>query len=177
MTISSVHPDVGEVTYNRRRNAWVGSIRLPALKTFTSMFAADEDNYIPGQCVLYLQAERDDVPSAAAVALIERLVSNQEHLALAIASAMWDDFTGKGRPSGMYWHGHLDQVEDAYDSGLPPIDGPGAVFAWMRPDLVIVRHSGTKAVGSPIIEINFSAPFEIEHGVAVLTDGTAVLGI
>jgi hypothetical protein len=167
------HPEFGEFEYDRLRG-WGRSVSLPGFAVFTWPANGDRP---PGHCDLYFQTgDENVVPSEAAVAIASKLLNEQRQLANAITVALWEDFNGRGPNSGMWWHGHLEKIDDMYDSGLPAITNPDALFAWMHLDGIDVRNSGARSEEHPIVELTFSAPFEVEHGVGILTDGVTILG-
>jgi len=169
-------PALGRFEYSQSHDAWVASLDFPSFRLFTYSFAIDDA--IPGRLQVWLHAiDENDLPSPTAIALLSNVIANQSRLIQSISSAIWEDFSGGGPESGMWWHSHLEDVEDAYDSGLPALDGPTAILAWMRPMEVIVRDSGVRSSKAPVIEITFAAAFEAEHSVGVLTDGVSILGI
>jgi hypothetical protein len=165
---------LGKLEYSRRRDAWVGVIDVPAFRRFTHTW----DDHVPGRCDLIINAEDEaDTPSARAVELALRLLENQERLARQIVTALWDDFNGRGPRSGMWWHGDLEQVvESGEGEDVPPLESADALFGWMHPGGIVVRHGGVRDDEPPVIELTCSAVFEVEHGVGILTDGDAILG-
>lgn len=168
------HQELGHFEYRRRRG-WVRSVDLPGFAIFT--WPGNEDR-APGTCELRLGTEdENDLPSPSALALVSTLLNEQQQLPRTIAQALWEDFNGRGPDSGMWWHGHLEDVDDMYDSGLPAITGPDALMAWLELDSIDVRNAGIKSEEQPVLEVTLGAPFEIEHGVGVLTDGVTIIGI
>ena len=168
------HQKLGKLKYDGGRDAWVGIINVPAFKAFTHSW----DDHVHGRCDLVLQAEDDtDTPSSAAVELALKTLANQEKLVKSITASLWKQFKGSGPKSGMWWYGGLDQViESGEDENVPALKNASSLLAWMHPNGIIVRHSGIRSEVSPVVEITFSAVFEMEHGVGILTDGVKVLG-
>jgi hypothetical protein len=112
------------------------------------------------------------------VELAETVFANQSALVTAIVRALWDDFNGRGPASRMWWHGKLDDVAKSFAyAKLPRPNGPDDLLAGLRVNAILVRR-GFPAYEheQPLVEIDFHAVFEEEHGVGVLTDGTSVLG-
>jgi len=168
------HPELGRLEFSRRRDAWMGVIDVPAFRQFTHTW----DDHIPGRCGLIISAQdKADTPSAQAIALALRLVTNQEHLVRQIITALWEDFGGRGPRSGMWWHDDLEQVvESGEGEDVPPLESADALLGWMHPNGIIVRHGGIRSDALPMIELTCSAVFEVEHGVGILTDGETILG-
>ncbi|MDB5318495.1 MAG: hypothetical protein JWN40_126 [Phycisphaerales bacterium] len=169
------HPQLGKLEYDRGRDAWTGTIGVPAFRAFTH---TGDDDHVPGHCELTLEAEDDsDTPSPAAVAMALKLLAAQEKLVEALTTTLWDDFNGRGPRTGMWWHGDLSQVlENGEEEEVPPLSSASALLGWMHPTGIVVRHSGIRSDQPPLIELTCSAVFEEEHGVGILTDGERVLG-
>ena len=165
-------PGLGRLTFDT--DAWTTTVDLPAFAAFT--FGGGGR---PAYELAFEVEDETDVPSADAVAVAGAVVANQARLATAVAAALWDDFNGRGPRSGMWWHGHLDDVPEGADDGdgLPPLTGPAALMAWMRLSRAIVRPVRRhEPDGGRVVELRFNAAFEVEHDVGVLTDGTSILG-
>jgi Domain of unknown function (DUF6985) len=167
------HPDLGLFTFDDW--AWIATVDAPAFNTF----AYDPEGAQPtGKYQLAFEAEDEkDVPSPAAVELASKVLTNQAELVPKITDALWDEFSGRGPHSGMWWHNELAQVAEAmkwYD--FPPLKRRDDVLTVMELSSIVVRKS-VYDDERPVVELSFSAAFEDEHGVGVLTDGRSILGI
>ncbi|HJT33419.1 MAG TPA: hypothetical protein VJ783_15355 [Pirellulales bacterium] len=171
------HPDLGSFTFDQW--AWVAIVDAPAFNAFA--FAYDsEGGKLAVKYELAFEAEGDkDIPSPAALELAAKVLTNQADLVPKVTNALWDDFNGRGPNSGMWWHNDLAQVSEEMKWWFPqprPLTGPDDLLAAMQLSSIVVRKS-VYEYDEPIVELGFSAPFEDEHGVGVLTDGRSVLGI
>jgi hypothetical protein len=169
---------VKNLKYGEDDEAWRSRIELPAFKPFNFGGRAT------GKCTLFFDVDGSgrEHPAGAAVALANAIIAHQEQLAGNVAAGLWNDFTGDGPDSGMYWHGDLSAViqgmESAFD--LIPPTGVQDVARLLGLDAVRIRPSprGGKTRGQdPLAELQFIAAFEDEHGLGVLTtDGRTVAG-
>jgi hypothetical protein len=172
MNRSWEHPTLGQF---KRTIDWEGFVNVSSLEAFK--WDRGDDDHIPDRFPLSFVTgdPPDDTPSVAAVELVLRFIAHQKEFVQAATQALWDDFTGVGPDTGMYWHGHLEEVTDE-DGELPPPDGPESLLSWMYVDRIFVRNACTNDSGPLMIEVTFAARFEGEHGVGILTDGVRILG-
>lgn len=168
------HPDLGAFTFDGGWG-WAATIDAPAFNAFRY---ASEDGKPVKYEVAFEAEDKKDTASPTAVELALRVLTNQAELVPKVANALWNDFTGQGPNTGMWWHNDLAQVVEKmkWVSSPPPLKGPDDLLAVMQLSSIIVRKS-VDGYDKPIVELSFSAPFEDEHGVGVLTDGQSVLGI
>jgi hypothetical protein len=164
------HPDLGRFTYDG--SAWTRFVDTPGFKSF---------RYGGRSNVCELSFEADDegeLPSRDAVAVARRVLANHEALATKVAAALWDDFTGKGPDSGMYWHGNLEALAEGmeFEETLKPPRKAADVPKLMQlTDITIPKRR--RGQDKPLAELNFTAAYEDEHGVGILTDGKTIVGI
>ena len=168
------HPELGTFTYDG--NAWVNKIHMPAFKAFSYVTPYSRGRST-GRHELAFQAwDEDETPSAGAVALAKRVLANQKELVAKVAEALWQDFNGEGPESGMWWHGQIDQIARAIHGDKPPTDAQ-ALLGALRISRVKVFKQWDDQYDKPIVELSFHTPFDGGHGVSVLTDSEAILGI
>ena len=170
------HPKLGQFKFNGLQS-WGAVVNLPAFKKFSYDTGYSNARRSRGKHVLAFEAaDENDKPSAEQVALALRLVENQGALVDAIARAFWEEFTGEGPTTGMWWHGKLDDIADeVVGEHVPQLKGPDDVRALLLVESVAVRKDAP-GYPRPVLDISFHAPFEEEHGVSVLSDGETVLG-
>jgi hypothetical protein len=175
MTATWNHPKWGRFTYDG--TGWLAEVEAPGFDEFRYDSGYSNAGPPTGKYQLRFEADSEkDVPSPAAVALAEKVLGHPNRLVSAVTKAMWEDFIGRGPPSGMWWHGDLDQVVEAMDDAdLPPPRGPDDLLSILRLFQITVRK-GAEGYDKPVVELCFSAPFEEEHNVGVLTDGEKVVG-
>ncbi len=175
MDASWTHPKLGEFTYDEDVNTWVGEVATPAFDAF----AYDPGYTAAGAYELSFEAEDErDKPSAAAVTLAERVIGSADAIVPMVTAALWDDFNGRGPESGMYWHGDLGQVvQGMEDEGdLPPPKKAADLLKLIgHPGITV--HKKVFYHDKPIVELSYAVAFEGEHGLGILTDGTAIIGI
>jgi hypothetical protein len=171
------HPRWGRFKYNGL--AWSAPIVAPAFNAFS--YDTGYSNARKPNGKYQLRFETDDeseLPSNAAVSLAEKVLANPAGLVAKIIKALWDDFTGRGPGSTLWWHDSLDQVNAAILDENPKLSLPKK-SADLLPLLsfsqitVSTRYDNAKSLA----ELSFHAPFEGEHGVSVLTNGSKILGI
>jgi hypothetical protein len=168
------HPTLGRFAFDGM--AWVGTVSAPAFDVFSYDDGFGDERAPTGRYELAFGADDGtDVPSAGAVELAERVLADPAGLAARVAAALWEDFNGRRPKSGMWWHGGLDEVADSLeDVEVPTPKNAKGVMKVMRLSRISVRKG--REGRPPVVELCFSAAFEEEHGVGVLTDGGAVLG-
>ncbi len=168
------HPELGRFTYNQV--AWVKTVSVPAFKAFKYVGYGEPSK---GKCELAFATDDEaDLPTPATVALAKLVLEHQKELVTKVIAALWDDFNGCGPDSGMYWHGDLEQVAQGMeDEGdLPPPKKAADLLKLIgHPGITV--HKKVFYHDKPIVELSYAAAFEEEHGLGILTDGTAIIGI
>jgi hypothetical protein len=162
-------------TFHFDDTGWLIRLPLPAFDAFNYGAKKKSKKKEPRQYPLTITANsEEELPKPGAIAMVRKLIANQATLATAAAEALWADFAGTGPDSGMYWHGDLDQVAEGLESGKPP-GGVKDLYKLMKLGAVRVEKTGRSKAYTA--DLNFPARFEEEHGVGILTDGDAVIGI
>ena len=178
------HPELG--AFKHSYTGWAREMAFPAFKPFRYDWGGRLRTR--NKITLEFQADDEDednipLPSKRAIAVAQRTIKNQQLLADRIVKAMWNELNGRGRETGMWWHGDLrtinEQIVGVFDNrkGKPQcLAAPEDLHSLMGATLVHIRES-TYLHERPSATICLSAAFDDEHGVGVLTDGTRVLGI
>lgn len=153
---------------------WVKTISVPAFKGFKARGQRG------GRCALEFNADDEtDVPTPAMISVAAAVLGYQDELARKVIDGLWDDFNGRGPDSGMYWHGDLDAVAEGLEWGDEDAEPPTSakdLLKLMSLNGIIIRR-GVHGYDKPVAELSFSAAFEDEHGVGILTDGRTIIGI
>ena len=168
------HPVLG--TLARRGSVFVGEVEAPALDIFkydTSYPNAPGPN---GKYDVVIALEGDAaVPSQAALDLAAGLLSDPKQLAEQLADAMWDDVTGAGPDSGMWWHDNLNTVANYLEE-----DG----FTRPANAAELAQHLRLSSIyfdqmfeASWIALLSFWCRFEEEHDLGVAMNRERVIGI
>jgi hypothetical protein len=152
--------------------AWSAKINAPAFAAFKydtrtsrSSFEFAFESYDPA-----------NLPTRPMIALAQKVLAAQKDLVLKITAALWEEFNGRGGQSGMWWRNDPDELTEAlHGSDIPPPENADDVLRLMRLSAIVVRPR-VEGYDKPIVELSFSAAFEEEHGVGVLTDGKKILG-
>jgi hypothetical protein len=165
------HPQLGEFRFEHGH--WQKGVLIPAFDAFDYLDLGEKAPGGEEYSIAFDTEDDSELPSEAEIAVVLRILSNQASLVTAIANALWDDFNGKGPNSGMWWHGDLDQVAEQMFAEQP-LKSPEEVVAALKATQITIR---TDLGNAPLAEIDFQAPFEDEHGLSVLTDGSKVVGI
>lgn len=162
-------------TFHFHGTGWLIRLSLPGFDTFNYGAKKKSKKKSQRQYPLTIAADSaDEPPKPAAIEMVKKLIANQATLAPTAGEALWADFTGAGPDSGMYWHGDLEQVAEGLESGKPPA-GVKDLYKLMKFGAVRVEKTGRSKPYTA--ELNFHARFEEEHGVGILTDGDAIIGI
>jgi hypothetical protein len=171
------HPTLGPFAFEGM--GWTKVVDVPAFKACSYDTGYSNAPRSTGKHRLtFATFGESDVPSPAKVALADRLLANQAPLVDAIATALWEDFNGRGSESGMWWHGDLATAAKSWKGlKLPPPAKPADVLPGLQLGRIIVRDGFPRHPADPIIELAFHAAFEEEHGVSILTDGQSILGV
>jgi hypothetical protein len=95
-----------------------------------------------------------------------------------IKIALWNDFTGRGPRTGVWWHGSMDELTEVLQgvADLPPPAKPDDIPAYLQLFQINIRNDVHQYDGL-VAELCFHAPFEEEHNVGILTDGQEIIGI
>ena len=163
------HPKLGRFEHDGV--AWTRTVKTPGFKPFRYEGSSTK-------CELGFETkDENEPPSREALAVSDRVLANQAALVAKVAEALWDDFTGKGPDSGMYWHGDLDSLADGmeFEESLKPPKKAADVPRLMQLTNITIQKS--RRAQKPLAELSFAAAFEEEHGVGILTDGRTILGI
>jgi hypothetical protein len=162
------HPDLGRFEFIRTPPLWAGLLDVPAFSAFTYNSKEPTEQY----GLWFYADDENDLPSEAAVAVALKVQSNQTELASKIVKALWDDFNGLRSHSGMWWHGRLQHVRILLLDD-EPLAGPRDLLPLLRLDSIAIQKD-LHGYDKPIGLLAFRAPFEPEHGVGILTDGSSV---
>lgn len=156
-------------------HSWVGKCSLPAFKVFNFKCEASTPEPVATYELMF-DCPKGGEPSGSAVEIALRVIANQSNLPSLITSTLWEEFNGRGPKSEMWWYGDIDTVAKVfgYDNRSTPA-GPDALLPVMRLTGLTVRES-LYEYKKPIAELTFSALFEEEHGIGILTDGNKILG-
>jgi hypothetical protein len=134
-------------------------------------------NALAGKYDLVFWSENGEVPSPEAIALALLVVINQTKLATLVANALWEDINGHGPSSGMWWHGNLERIAKDFDHALHlPLSNPNDLQRGLRFHGVAIKKKSFERT-APIANLPFAAVFEEEHGVGVITNGNAIVGM
>lgn len=166
------HPKLGE--FKPGGFGWEAILALPAFKAFS--YDTGRSGRAKTKFSVSLEADQSTgKPSARSVALLEKIVSNQEKFSSLILNGLWDEFNGDGPDTNMWWNGDLDAINEQFEgAGLPLAEEAADLLPAMRLANVAIYklQPGNKTVADFI----FNALFEQEHGLSVITDGKAILG-
>lgn len=131
---------------------------------------------------LLIEAEnKNEIPSQPLVEVARLTISNLERLVKEGIVALYNDFIGNGPNSGMWWHSCLEDVRkdiinELENEALCKLEEAGDLYTYMGNPSVFVQSRGY-GYKYPCAVISFSALFEVEHGIGMLTDGNTILGV
>ena len=174
------HAGLGTFTFDDPD--WITKVKLPSFKRFTYR----EFGRNCGRASLQLsfspvEFDSKDLPSKPAITVALRIIRNQDSLAEKVEKSIWQDINGRGRGTGMWWHGGLPDFDQTFSepfgSDLKRIlQSRESVRCVIGEPRVCVVES-VSGFERPCAKLSFSAAFDPEHGVGVLTDGNRILGI
>lgn len=180
MTTKWTHPELG--TFKFLDPEWSRSFRLPAFKRFTFREFGRNGGSVNVELTFSPPFEEPQKPpSKLAVNVARRVIKNEAVLAEKLETAIWQDLNGKGRETGMWWHGDLPSFNQTFKEPL------GTELQ----KILQTRESVRRVIGQPSVDVvesvygydrpcaklTFAAAFDPEHGVGVLTDGSKILGV
>jgi hypothetical protein len=171
------HADLGTFKFD---DGWVSSLSLPAFKAFKYDSEGSRARSFKTDICFAVDLP-EDVPTPRTVAVAMRVIKNQESLAGKLKKAIFDDINGRGPRSGMWWRGNIQTINEyvADESGrrkLKPLKAPADLEHFLGRPAIDIRES-VYGFDKPCAIISFSALFEPEHGVGILTDGVRILGL
>jgi hypothetical protein len=173
------HQDLGAFAFGYL--GWVTTRSLPAFKAFrySSRPSGKSSSKIK---ICFSDAEApEDLPTPRAIAVAVKVIKNQESLAAKLKKSLFDDMNGRGSRSGMWWHGNIQSVIEytADETGKRkpmPLKVPADLERLLGDPMIVICES-VYGYDKPCAIISFSALFEREHGVGILTDGVRILGL
>ncbi|MCF6313626.1 MAG: hypothetical protein L3J39_14360 [Verrucomicrobiales bacterium] len=171
------HPNLGKFKLDSSEEYWTTRIQVPALVAFTlddpHLDKKTDDLY---EIRIGYDPERD-TPSDDMIAVAIKILDHQTNLLTKITQAIWDDFSGHGPESGMWWHNDLNEVKSQYEymDDNPP-ETANDLFRRMSAEAIHI-HKQVEGYDGAVAELEFRADYEEEHGLGVLTDGDVILGI
>ena len=178
MPTSFNHPTFG--AFQQKDSHFSTTLTIPAFKKFSYDTGYSNARRSTGKITLsfgpYGMNEKLPKPTARMIKLAEELLADPENLVAMIAQALWDDFNGRGPTVGMWWHGDMDTINDAFRAAkLPPPTKPDDILGALRlSEIHILTQLDDHP--NPVAVLTFDAAFEEEHGLCVVTDGKKVLG-
>ena len=120
--------------------------------------------------------EKLPAPTPEMIAVADRILNDPAALVQKVIDALWEEFNGRGPTSGMSWRGALVPGSDSFGNlGEPPPSSAQELLEMLQLSGIIVEDKWWD-YPKPIAILVFSALFEQEHGVSVLTDGLTILG-
>jgi hypothetical protein len=170
------HPTLGRFEYDG--TGWTKTVDVPAFKAFSYDIGTGKPSRSKGKHRLKFGAyDEGDLPTAAEIAVADQVLANHAALVGVVINALWEDFNGRG-PDSRSWHGNLEGVAKSFKSHkLPtPAKAQDLLPALQVSSLYVCEGFPGHDAG-PLVELQFHAVFDEEHGVSVLTDGRSVLGI
>jgi hypothetical protein len=191
------HPDLGTFKFD---DGWKTTVKIPAFKAFKYETGYDKE-YPSGTYELAFSADNEaDTPAQPLIAVAKKILENPDHIISLVTTALWDDISGHGPDSGMWWHGDLKKVLAHSKNVGTKMTAPKSakdLLPFLELHTIQMREEEKarparfgvnpftreklKLKPSPHVpacaELQFSAPFEVEHGLSILTDATTVLGI
>jgi hypothetical protein len=172
MSTTWKHPQLGDFKYDSDEDGWAGQIELPAMKIFNW----EDEEPSTGKYQLLFRNDDKKLPSDGAVRIALAVLANQANLPQMVTGILWDQFNGRGAKSDMWWYGDMQQVTEnfGYDE-LPAPERPedlAPVMNFLRVNIYEEKYD----YKLPFADLNFTALFEEEHGLSILTDGKIILG-
>jgi len=169
--------NLGNFQFDPMCNWWRKIVTLPSFKQFK--FREPGRNAGRSKIELFIEVPLEDSPSEEQIQVTLDVVKNEARLSAGAKQALFDDICGIGPQSGMWWHNSLSEVnEDIAELGpssLGPLSAPEDLENLLGSPSICIKPSHY-GYDEPCALLWFSALFEPEHGVGVLTDGIKVSG-
>lgn len=151
------HPKLGELKLGIVD--WEGRIELPSFARFdTPLPVGHYDLNLAIESIEETQPDSRLVNAAVAVIELEAVLADR------VLQSVWEDLNGTGPESGNWWYGKLDSGEIHRFAGATPEKSQDLV--------VYLELLGVQARfvrdELPMVEFNFRASWEEEHGIGVL---------
>ena len=152
---------------------WEGTICLPAFDRFVDAEKPPPSPYR----LCFKVGEEAHEPSVSAIQIVREIIQNQNLLAPAIASALWNSFNGTGPSTGIWWH-NCRNSDDEFDEceEIAEMKDIDELFQhmWFKGFRVMHHPDFNDAL---VAQLHFHSWFEAEHGVGFVTDGENILGL
>src|SRR5829696_1039806 len=170
------HPTLGRFEYDG--TGWTKTVDVPAFKAFSYDTGYDDAPRSKGKHRLKFGAwDEADLPTAAEIAVANQVLANHAALVGVVTDALWEDLNGRG-PDSRAWHGTLEGVAKSFKfHKLPPPTKPQDLLPVLQVSALYVNEGFPGHDAGPLVEVQFHALFDIDHGLSVLTDGRSVMGI
>ena len=159
---------------------WRGTLSLPAFACFK--FRRSGPFKGTSRVALVFRAWIDDfTPGTKEASLALRIVKNETELVKKIKRAVSMELCGTGPDSGMYWREEPEPLEECFETlrrakiETPKIRPDHVDYLIGAPSITIWVHDESPRRAEAILD--FSAAFEDEHGLVLLTNGSRILGI
>jgi hypothetical protein len=170
------HPTLGRFEHDGMR--WTRTVDVPAFKAFSYDTGYDTARRSKGKHQLAFGALTErDLPTDAQIAVADRVLANHAGLVGIVIDALWEDLNGRG-PDSRAWHDNLEGVAKSFKfHKLPPPTKPQDLLPVLQVSRLDVNEGFPGHDAGPLVELEFHALFDIDHGLTVLTDGRSVMGI
>lgn len=167
------HPRRGQFTSDE--DYWTTDVHAPGFAAFCLEIGLSKSVPPAKRYLLRFKTDSGAEPTAEAIAVAERIITQPAEMVILITEALWSNFAGNPPDSEMWWHGDLPGV-------CENLDAPPTAARNIAP-LLRLRNITIRGGDGRVAELNFWAAFEEEHdvevlfgGVGILTDGVTVLG-
>jgi hypothetical protein len=165
------HPTLGRFDWWDDR--WQTAIHVPAFTAFSGNRASGLERSL--YTLELSPGTNERTPSDAVVHLACRLIDDAEATRVRLLDALWNDILGSTPGSGEFWHGDLPAVTAMLaEAGLPEPVHPADLLPALGLQSIVLR---TTDDGILVGEFSFGSAIDPEHGIGILTDDKAVLGI
>ena len=175
------HPKLGEFAAHKSGNGWSRKMNVPAFAAFSYDTGYSNARRSTGDITFtfspWLANDHLDAPTPGMIAVAEKILDDPGKTVRMVAEALWEDFTGRGADSGMWWHGDMDQIRPTFEElKLRPPTRAEDLLNLLRTDDIAVFDKFDD-LPHPVAYLQFDAAFEQEHGLTLLSNGDAILGI
>ena len=158
------HPKLGDFAFDPEYQWWTGTLEPKVAWKRLAEQSID----------VTFETESESPPSTEHVAALAAVLANWEDLPNIVVCALWADINGEAPPSGMWWHGDIAAINEEFvEEGLTPIKASDDLYAILELEAVTV----STAFHGVQIELGFESDLDEEHGVGVLIEASAVVGI
>ncbi len=169
------HAILGEWTFDEYLG-WSRVVTIEHAKLF--QHEAEDSDEPSNQVAFYFSSEDNpETPPTDGMIELAKGIFDQPHEFFNHAvGGLLDDFHGRGKASGMWWHNNIDEileVDELSKDDFSSVESLNRVLG--SPSIKI--YNAVYRYDSPCALVSFLSDIDMEHGVGVLCNLSEILGV